>query len=137
MAELRNIVDATVTQRRARSAFWMVGGMRTSVMDEACAREFADSIEVEEMELPALSPEQVGQALCWEQSDGYLFRAVVKSGLTAELAQAFDGWARQRAFMIAFTGGLDADGWFKRSSDGGWQMTARAVDLPNMDFLSE
>lgn len=105
--------------------------------DDHAARQWADSIDIEERDLPELSAGQGGVVYFTPGDDGGTFAAVRRVGLDPDLVSTFDEWARQRAFIIASTGDLQIDGWFKRSIDESWQITARAVDLPDMSFLEE
>jgi len=105
--------------------------------DDHAARQWADSIDIEERDLPELSAGQTGVVYFTPGADGATFAAVRMTGLDPDLAATFDEWARQRAYIVASTGDLQIDGWFKRSTDESWQITARAVDLPDMSFLDE
>ena len=93
-------------------------------------RHWADSIDIEERDLPELTAVQAGVVYFTPGAAGETFAAVRKTGLDPDLVATFAEWARQRAYIIASTGDLRIDGWFKRSTDDSWQITACAVDLP-------
>lgn len=107
------------------------------IPDDPDARAFANSIEIEEVDLPGLEPEQAGIVYYTPEDEGWTFAAVRQSGIDADLASTFDAWARERAYIIYSTGDLSVDGWFKRKSDESWQITARLVPTPDMSFLDE
>lgn len=100
------------------------------------AREWADSIVIQERDLPELSADHVGVVYYTPGDDGAAFDAVRFAGLSLDRAATFDAWARYRAYTVASTGDLQIDGWCKPSTDESWQITARAVDLPEMRFLA-
>lgn len=78
---------------------------------------------------------QGGQVVIRPMPDGSWDVTIMrKPGLDAEAAARFDGWARERVFM-ALSVGPEIDGWFRRQSDEGWQITARSVDGPLDPFL--
>lgn len=100
------------------------------------ARAWADSIVIEERgRLPEHSADQAGIVYYARGDDGSTFTAVRFAGLTQDRAATFDAWARHRAYTVASTGDLQIDGWAKPSMDERWQITAHALDLPDMRFL--
>lgn len=99
-------------------------------VDKDEARAVANSIVIEvEPELAEhLDDEQLGQVVSWPRPYGFEFTAVAKPGLSDGQAAAFDEWVRERAFHLALRGDPEhVDGWYRRSSDGGWQITCRLV----------
>ena len=100
------------------------------VMDKDEARAVANAIVIEvEPELADhLDGEQLGQVACWPRPYGFKFTAVAKPGLSDGQAAAFDEWVRERAFHLAQRGDPEhVDGWYRRTSDDGWQITCRLV----------
>lgn len=99
------------------------------------ARQWADSIVIQERDLPELSEDHAGVVYYERDFEGATFAAVRFAGLSQDRAATFDAWARHRAYVVASTGDLEIDGWLKPSTDERWQLTARAEDLPDMRFL--
>jgi hypothetical protein len=103
---------------------------------ERSARAFADSIEIQDWPplLDGLDDFQSGQVICYLLPEGWQFQAIRRPDLPEWDRQGFEKWARERAYLLALTRSTEADGWFKRT-DGGWQITARSVDMPPDPFL--
>ena len=105
-------------------------------MTEEEAQRIADSIEIREWPPLAdvLDESQEGQVTCHPIDDGWQFSAIHKPGLPEWRVKGFEEWARKRAYFLALTGDPQIDGWFRRKSDDGWQMTARLVQMPDDPF---
>ena len=105
------------------------GARCNGLMDHDTARQIADSIDIHERELPELNENQSGQVVAQPAGDGAWGVVVVRrQGLSIDERVTFEEWARQRVYMLALTDDPHGDGWFRRKSDAGWQITARAVE---------
>lgn len=102
---------------------------------EELAQHFAASINIEDEDLPELESTQHGRVICRRTDSGqWEFWALRKAGLSAEDAQGFDEWARQRAYMLSLTGDVEADGWFWHEEAQAWAITARVqYDMPGLE----
>jgi hypothetical protein len=105
------------------------------VLDDIAARAFADSVVFDDWPASHFEPLQAGQVMCWRDGDTWLFRAVVRDDLADPARATFGKWARQRVYMVMHTDDPAADGWFRRRSDHGWQITARAAEMPPDPFV--
>ena len=87
----------------------------------------AQSLPIEEQELPGLDEHQAAQLAAWPQRDGsWRVAAVQKPGLPEWAQQQVREFVTVRVFGL-LASGPEADGWFKRASDDGWQLTMRFV----------
>lgn len=99
------------------------------------ARQWAESMVIEERHLPELSADHAGVVYYAPDDEGATFAALRSAGLSQDRAATFDAWARHRAYVVASTGDLQIDGWCRPTTGGRWQITARTADLPDMRFL--
>jgi hypothetical protein len=99
------------------------------VLDDAGARAFADSIGFDEWPASRFEKTLAGQVTCWRRGDRWLIRAIVRDDLPSEARATFEDWARHHVYVVVHTNNPAADGWFRRRSDDGWQVTARAGEM--------
>ena len=99
------------------------------MVDDAEARAFADSIGFDEWPTTRFEKTLAGQVIGWHRGDRWLIRAIVRNDLPTEARATFADWARQHVYMAVHTNNPAADGWFRRRSDDGWQITARTAEL--------
>ena len=99
------------------------------VVDDARARAFADSIGLDEWPASRFEKTLAGLVTCWRRDKGWLIRAIVRNDLPADARATFEEWARQRVYIAVHTNNPATDGWFRRRSDAGWQITARTAEM--------
>ena len=63
---------------------------------------------------------------------GAAVNAHVRPGLEPERRGRFAEWLEQRIDRF-FEHGPEPDGWQRRTSDNGWQLWVREVELPSLD----
>lgn len=103
--------------------------------DDARLRAAIEAVPIIDFSGAPLDDGQGGQVVIQPLPNGSWDVVIMrKPGQTAEAAAVFDAWARERVFM-ALTVGPEVDGWFRRQSDNGWQITARSVEMPADPFL--
>ena len=105
-------------------------------LTHAEARRLADALVFEKLADPGqLEETQAGHLGCWLTDRGWRFAALINPEVPAGWRTQFEEWARQRIYMVLLTDDPKTDGWFKRRSDDGWQITARRVDMPADPFV--
>lgn len=67
-----------------------------------------------------------------DAAGGAVVNALIRPGLDPVERELFAEWVEQRIDRF-FEHGPEPDGWQKRTSDGGWQMWARLVQMPSLD----
>ncbi|WP_434740766.1 hypothetical protein [Micromonospora sp. SH-82] len=77
-------------------------------------------------------PDIGGYLVLVPDESGAVVNAIVRRGVEAEFRAMFAEWVEQRIDRF-FEHGPEPDGWKRRSSDGGWQLWARLVELPQFD----
>ncbi|GAA0980404.1 hypothetical protein ENKNEFLB_02038 [Nocardioides aquaticus] len=105
-------------------------------MDEQTARQVASGAPILETSPEALTrfaPDHVGQVLALPRDEGWQLMGVVRSDVSRTERETFEQWARERFYVVAVSGSFGDDGWLDRG-DGGWQLTARAVEMPPDPF---
>lgn len=105
-------------------------------MDEQTARQVASGAPILETSPEALTrfaPDHVGQVLAIPRDEGWQLMGVVRSDVSSAERETFEQWARERFYVVAVSGSFGGDGWLDRG-DGGWQLTARAVEMPPDPF---
>jgi hypothetical protein len=97
--------------------------------EDGAARDFVDALPVQEAAADRFTPNQGGQVVVWTKSSGNWDALITRrAGLSADDRASFDLWARDRVYRLIVSGTPELDGWSKRESDGGWQITARSAE---------
>jgi hypothetical protein len=105
-------------------------------LHHAEARRLADALVFEKLaDAGLLDDTQAGHLGCWRTARRWRFAALINPELPAADRGSFEAWARQRIYMVLLTDDPEADGWFKRRGDDGWQITARRVEMPVDPFV--
>jgi hypothetical protein len=94
--------------------------------DDLAAREYADSIPVQDGAPEDFAPQQGGHVIVRTRGSGDWDVTITRRpGLNEDDQESLDAWARDRVYRLIMTGTPELDGWFKRPGDDGWQITAR------------
>ena len=105
-------------------------------LHHAEARRLADALVFEKLAEPGLLADgQAGHLGCWLTAGRWQFAALINPEMPPAWQAPFEAWARQRIYMVLLTDDPEADGWFKRRNDDGWQITARRVEMPADPFV--
>ncbi|MCW2539985.1 MAG: hypothetical protein JWN95_1710 [Frankiales bacterium] len=97
--------------------------------EDGAARDFADALPVQEVATDQFKPNQGGHVIVWTKSSGNWDAQISRrAGMSPDDQDSFDLWARDRVYRLIVSGTPELDGWFKRESDGGWQITARSAE---------
>lgn len=77
-------------------------------------------------------PDVNGLLVMRPDGDAAIVNALIRPGLDEPARAVFAEWVEQRIDRF-FEHGPEPDGWQKRTSDGGWQLWARLVQMPSLD----